>query len=291
MWVKNSWWKLGLIVITLGFGQWTHADPPTYQLVYRFQPGQFTHYEIDDRAEMIVQHGNNFSKIIQQTQWLKSYRVVTVDENGGATLEPITEAVRMSSQAGEKPVLSYDSEKDSSPPKEFENVAGTIGRPLARFQVAPSGRLLKVSMIATDVPKSFSDAAEKADPAINFLIVLPEKPVKIGEQWTEKYETPVPVGNGLTRAVTMIRTYELTKVNENIATISMRTSLLTPLTEPEILRNLVQQTPSGTIEFDLAKGRISNRSLQINEKVVGAYGSQTLLEARGESVEKMVQHR
>ena len=291
MFVTNSWWKVSFVVLTLGFGSSTNAEESSYQLVYRFQPGQFTHYEIDDRAEMVVQHANNLSKTIQQTQWLKSYRVVTVDEKGGATLEPITEAIRMSSQAGEKPILSYDSEKDPTPPKEFEKVAGTIGRPLARFQVAPNGRLLKVSMIATDLPKSFSDAAEKADPTINVLVVFPEKPVRIGEQWSEKYEIPVAVGSGLTRAVTLIRTFELNKVVENVATIKVRTSLLTPLSDPEILRQLVQQTPTGTIEFDLKKGCITNRSFEINEKVVGAFGDQTLLEARGESIEKMVRQR
>ena len=74
----------------------------------------------------------------------------------------------------------------------------------------------------------------------------------------------------------------------NVATIRVLNSLLTPMNDPEILRQLVQQTPKGTIEFDMQQGRVLNRTLQIDEKVVGAFGAQTLLQANGECVEKLI---
>ena len=283
-------WSVGILfVFAVGTSQFAAADETAYQLCYRFQSGQFSHYEFDDRAEMLAQFGENQSKSVQQTQMLRSYRVIAADENGGATIEPVVEIVRMSSQSGEKPVVSYDSSKDQNPPKEFEKVAGTVGRPLARFQVAANGRLLKVSMLATDVPKNLIDAAQKTDPAMNFLIVFPEKPVKIGEKWTEKIDTPVSVGSGLNQTLTMIRSYELAKVTGNTATIQIRTSLFTPSTDPEILRQVVQMMPSGTIEFDLTQGRILSRTMKIDDKVIGAFGNQSLLQAKGETVEKLVQ--
>ncbi len=285
---RISWWKISLLTLTCGFSSLAGADEATYSLVYRFQSGQFLHYETDDRAEMTTQFASNQSKSVQQTQLLKSFRVVTVDESGGATIEPIVEKVRMSSQSGEKGVVSFDSTNGEAPPKEFEKIAGTIGRPIARFQVSSNGRMVKVTLLVKDVPKSFSDAAEKLDPIINFLVVLPDKPVKIGEKWSEKFETPVSVGSGLSQSITLIRTFELAKVADNIATIRSRTSLLTPTSDPEILRQLVQLTPTGSVEFDLQQGQILSKSLQIDEKVVGAFGAQTLLQARGESMEKMV---
>ncbi len=281
-------WKFSLLALMMGFSQWAAADETTYQLVYRFQTGQFFHYDVDDLAEMLMQHGENHSTSVQQTQMLKSFRVVTVDENGGATIEPIVEIVRMASKSGDRAKVIYDSEKDPNPPQEFEKIAGTIGRPLARFHFAANGRLLKVTMLATDVPKSFTDAAQKVDPTINFLVVLPEQPVKIGDKWTEKYETQVFVGSGLTQPIKLIRGFELVKVTEQIATIRVRTSLLTPVNDPEILRQLVQQTPAGTIEFDMQQGRVLNRTLQIDEKVISAFGPQTLLQASGKSVEKLL---
>lgn len=281
-------WKLFLLISVLGFSLSAQADDTAYKLVYRFVPGQFSHYEVQDQAEILTQYGQDQVKSIQQTQMLKQIRVVAVDGRGGATLEPIVEAVRMASQAGDKPVVSFDSSKDQTPPKEFERIAGTIGRPLARFQVTSNGRLTSVTMLATDVPKHLTEAAQKADPTMNFLVVLHENPVKVGEKWTEKSVAQVSVGSGLNQPVNLIRSYELTGVSGNIATISYRTSLLTPVTDPEILRQLLQLTPSGAIEFDIQQGRIASKTIKIDEKVVGAFGAQSLLQAQGESKEKLV---
>ena len=260
----------------------------TYQLKYHFQAGQFSHYEVTDRAEMLTQYAENQSKSFQQTQMLKSYRIVAVDEKGGATIEPVVEFARMSSQSGDKAAITYDSAQDQLPPKEFEMIAGTIGRPLARFQLSASGKLLKVTMLTNDVPKNLLDAANKTDPLMNFLTILPEKPVKIGEKWSETYETQVGIGSGLSQAIKMIKSYELASVKGNTATITFRTGLITPVTDPEILRQLVQLTPTGTVEFDIQQGQLISRSLKIDERVVDAFGAQSLLQAQGESIEKMV---
>ena len=288
---KFSWLAATLIAATVTVPLTVDADDSTYQLAYKFNTGQFLHYDLSDRAELTTQTSNSLSRAIQQTQCMKSYRVVSIDESGGATIEPIVEHVRMASTTGDNGIVGYDSTKDEVVPKGFENLAGTIGRPLARFQVAPNGKLLKVTLLVDDVPKNFSDAAEKTDPAINFLTVFPEQPVKVGDKWNEKFDTKVSVasvGNQLYRELGLIRVFELTKVENEIATIRFRTSLRTPISDPDILRQTVQQTPSGVIEFDLKNGRLISRSLKIDEKVVGAFGAQTLLDAQGEMTEKLI---
>jgi hypothetical protein len=285
---KLSWMVLGLIASFIGVRSGVAEDEKTYQFCYRFKVGQFQHYELTDRAELTTQTANNQSRAIQQTQCLKSFRVVTVDEEGGATFESVVESVRMASQTGDKAIVGYDSNKDDVVPKGFENLAGTIGRPLARFQVNSNGKLLKVTLLVNDVPKKFSDAAEKTDPAINFLVSFPEKPLKIGDKWNEKFDTQVSVGNNLNQELGMIRVFELVKVENEIATIRFRTSLRVPMHDPEILRQIVQQTPSGEIVFDLKEGQIISRSLVIDEKVIGAFGAQTLLQAQGEMQEKLI---
>ena len=279
---------LSFIAVTSAASSAIAEDDITYKLVYRLKSGQFLHYELSDRAELTTQTANNQARAIQQTQSLKSFRVVAVNDDGIATVEPVVENVRMASQTGDKAIIGYDSSKDEVIPKGFENLAGTIGRPLARFQLAPNGKLLKVTLLVNDVPKKFSDAAEKTDPSINFLVVFPEKDLKIGDKWNEKFETPVSVGNNLNQDLGMIRVFELAKVENDIATIRFRTSLRVPMHDPDILRQIVQQTPSGSIEFDLKEGRILSRSLLIDEKVIGAFGPQTLLEAKGEMHEKLV---
>ena len=285
---RRLWFSAGLLTLIVGVSHSAAADETKYRLAYQFQAGQFYHYDVDDHAEIITQYGENQSRLKHHTQILKSFRVVAVDENGGATIEPITEIIKMATQTADKPAVIYDSTKAEETPKEYEKIASMIGRPLARFQLAASGRLMKVTMLVTDVPKNFVDAAAKTDPAINLLVVFPEQPVKIGDKWTEKYETQVSVEAGLNRPINLIRSYELIKVDENIATIQVRTSLLTPTNDPEILRQLVEKTPTGTIDFDLQQGRLLNKSLKIDEKVVGAFGAQSLLQAVGEMSERLV---
>jgi hypothetical protein len=288
---KLLWLAVTLIISTTFDPLASRADDATYLLVYKFNSGQFLHYELSDRAELTTQTANNLTRAIQETQCLKSYRIVSVDESGNATLEPVVEHVRMASTTGEKAIVGYDSTKDEVVPRGFENLAGTIGRPLARFQFAPNGRLIKVTLLVDDVPKSFSEAAERTDPAINFLVVFPEQAVKVGEKWSEKFDTKVTVasvGSQVQRELGLIRVFELVKVEDEIATIQFRTSPRIPINEPDILRQIVQQTPSGTIEFDLKNGRLLLRSLKIDEKVIGAFGAQTLLDAQGAMTERLI---
>jgi hypothetical protein len=281
--------QFGLVLSLFIAGRVAVADgDTTYQLAYHFEPNQFLHYEQFDRVELTTQNANNKTLAVQQTQTLKSYRIVSVDEDGGAIIEPMIERVRMASKTADQTMVGYDSTKDEVIPKGYENLAGTIGRPLARFHLTPTGRLVKVTLLVKDVPKKFIEAAEKTDPSINFLVVLPENPVKAGDKWKEKFETRVSVGNKLTQDLGLIRVFELASVENDIATIRFRTSVRTAVNDPEILRQIIQQTPSGTVEFDLKAGRILNRSLQIDEKVIGAFGAQTLLHARGEVNEKQV---
>lgn len=297
--VNRLWKNLSLLTIAIGFAQMAYGDEATYQLVYKFERGQFLHYEVNDHAEITTQFAMskerdakslaaNQSKSVQRTRLLKSFRIVAVDEQGIAIIEPVIEQAKMSSTVGESQTITFDSAADTAPPKEFEMVASTIGHPLARFHIASNGRLVKVNLVVKDVPKKFSDAAEKTDPTINFLVVFPEKPVKIGEKWNEKYETMVNVAKGLNQPIKLLKVYELVSVIDDVATIKYRTSLLVPMDDTDILRQIATQTPSGTIEFDLKEGRIISRSVLIDEKVIGAFGAQTLLQALGESTEKLL---
>ena len=113
------------------------AEEPTYQFAYHFQSGEFLHYELADRAELTTQTANSQTKATQQTHCVKSYRIVAVSEQGEATIEPVVESVRMASQSGDKAPVGFDSTKDETIPRGFENLAGTIGRPLARLQPTP----------------------------------------------------------------------------------------------------------------------------------------------------------
>ncbi len=63
-----------------------------------------------------------------------------------------------------------------------------------------------------------------------------------------------------------------------MATISIRSEPLTPISEPEIESQVLQQLSNGTIRFDVDAGRLISKELQWDESVVGFSGSGSLME-------------
>jgi len=258
------------------------------QLKYKFQPGQFVHYEVSDRVRYVTQQGGSAFESLQRNDSSKHFRVVSVDDDGSALLEPIIDRIRMSARLHDQPLVEFDSAKDKVAPPKFQRHLETVGKPMARFQFAAHGELLAVRVIATDVPKATTAAADKADPKMNFLVPLPTEPIAVGHRWKQKFDEPISAGQGLTQQIPMLRQYELMSISDGIATIKFKTSILALLNDPKIQGQLVQQTPSGTIEFDVERGLIRSRKSVTNETVVNALGPQTILQAIGESTEKLI---
>ncbi len=87
---------------------------------------------------------------------------------------------------------------------------------------------------------------------------LPVEPVKIGDSWHVSNE--VRVRSDKTGRAERVKTrivYTLDDVKTGLATINVRTELVTPVDDPAIKSQLVQQLTNGEIEFDLDAGRIS----------------------------------
>ena len=277
----------------------TKAAPveQTVQLKYKFQPGQFVNYEVSDRVRYVMQQAGKAFETFQRNDSSKHFRVVSVDDDGSALLEPILDRINMSAGSREadkagklhdQTRVKFNSATDQVAPPEFQRHKETVGKPMARFKFATHGELLSVQIIADDVPKPNTSAAALANPKLNFLVPLPTKPISVGHRWKQKFDEPITVGPSLTQQIPMLRQYELTSVSDGIATIKFRTSILALLNEPKIQGQLAQQTPSGTIEFDIEHGWIRSRKSITNETVVNALGQQTVLQVVGESTEKLI---
>ena len=111
----------------------------TVLLRYKFQPGQFLHYEVADHVRYVTQQAGNSFETLQRNDSAKHFRVVTIEEDGSALLEPIIDRIRMSAKLHEKPVVEFDSAKDKLAPPEFQRHKEAVGKPMARFLFTPSG--------------------------------------------------------------------------------------------------------------------------------------------------------
>jgi len=287
----NAGRLMGLTSVVLAvIGAPVRADDATYLLKYKFQPGQFLYYEVENAMTIVTQFDTAKEEVSNTSQAWKQLRVVAVDEAGNAVLEPMVERVKMAAIKDEEDPVRYDSLTDADPPFQFRDIKKTVGTVIARVNVAPNGDLNQVTPLIHD-NESLNEAAKKNDSRLNFLIVMPKTPIKIGDSWKDRFQADVTVDKGLKREITMQRTYQLTEVKGSIAVIKLKTSVVTPANDPQIEVQLIQRTPAGIIEFDLEKGMILSMKTEVNQSVLGAFGPKSSMSAVTKSTEKLLPAR
>jgi hypothetical protein len=246
------------------------VEDETYQLSFKFAPNQFVHYNVIHKMTVTTRKGQLKRVDVNETKSRKHYRVVYVDEQGNGTLETVIERVQMTLRFDEDDVKFWDSKFNRNPTGPFKHVARTIGKPQSRIKAACNGKTISITQVNSKPSRSASKDG-KQTLGNNVLITLPEGPVKIGETWRERYNLSVLIDGKLPIPIQMLRQYTLKSVERNLATISVSTSVLTPVRDPGISARLaLQQAKSiGTILFDFERGMMISREVKSDERIVG----------------------
>jgi len=265
------------------------AASATYQLAYKFQEGDVWRYVVSHDASLTTQKGAAAVTAVQTSKSWKHYRVVAV-KDGAATIEPTIDRVRVKIRSEEQDGVEYDSSSDKAPPAALRRLAKSIGRPLSQVQVESNGDLISARSLLPqgDARASASGSPGSQDDAdANFLVVFPDGPVQVGESWKDQIKVSVWVDRTLSKPVILRRTYTLQSVSGDLATIALRTSVLTLIQDPRLQSQLIQRKPRGTIVFDMKQGRIVSRELQLDHLVVGFSGSDSKMRAVSHRVERL----
>jgi hypothetical protein len=276
-----------------------HADGPeapplpedaaeTYLLRYHFKPGQFVHYEVEASSTDNLAARDHRQTMRRSKQSRKHYRVVSVDSDGSAVLEPVIDYVRMEAQSDNDEPVIFDS-STKSVPRAFEAVAQSVGRVSLRIRYEPTGKVEEV----LPVDQKASTAAKNVDTStLTFLVAFPEQAMKIGDTWNDDYNTQVNVslqpGATLMKSVQIRRRYTLHEVKDGVATIHFRTYPLLTERNPQVQMQLVQQSLSGSIEFDLNRGLIREWHSGGVGEVFNAFGPTSSMRSEWNTVERFV---
>ena len=242
-----------------------------YELVYKLKPGE----EIRTQVVHLV---TVESKIKGVTQTAKTrsvstrlWKILSVDAKGNITLDNSVEAVNMwQSHTDEKAVkeFSYDSQKDAAPPPIYEAVSKTIGVTLATITIDSAGMIIDRRSNQPDF-----------NPGIGELTVpLPGKKVAIGDTWFTTEVIPLRTEDGTFKKVETRQVYQLEKVDLGVATISVVTQVLTPVSDPKLESQLVQRLQKGTIKFDIDAGRLIHKQMDLDESVLGFAGADSSMQ-------------
>ncbi len=248
------------------------ATAEKYELNYQFKAGEFVHYQVSDSSSYTTQKDAISETAKNQSIAWRQYRVVSVEKSGEAVLELMIDRVRLQTQFDDSPPIVFDSDDPKLQPESFKQILQTVGKPMSRIRVNRYGKLLKVH-------NYFGKQPEQADPSLNFLVVFPQEPVAINETWKQNLEVEVLVTKTLKEKVKLLRIYQLKSVENDLATITLSTVLVSRIRDPAIKVRLMQQTPSGTIQFDLKRRLLISRKLHTDDQVIGAFGAGTLVKA------------
>jgi len=255
-----------------------------YRLRYHFTPTQTVHYRVTHSADIAVNVGGNPGEVQHESESVKHYRVVEVDADGNALAETGIDYARMMASQGTQQA-HYDSRTDNSPPQQFRGVHETIGRPLLRLKLSPTGEVLDAK--TAEGVRSAVDL--EGSGVLNIFPVLPEEEIAVGEMWRHNFEVDIVASQDnpkLKRRVKLQRQYTLEAVEGNTATIGVRTVVITPIRQPFQEGQLAQRLASGTLKFDLTRGIVLSRNVTADALIPGAYGQQSSLTLKSSHEEK-----
>lgn len=257
------------------------ADAAAYTLRYRFGPDETLRYEIGNDRTIDIQASGLQERVQHGETSVKRFQVQRVDATGAADLEVTIERVRLSAQGQGENIL-WDSDDQAPPPAEFRGLKGTIGRPLGTVSITPLGKIVDARQQGAG-----SAAPQVKEGQLDLLPLLPEAPVAIGGSWKQEFSLDVVMETPpYKRPVTIQRKFTLLSVENGIATVDERTFVLTQPLDPKEEAQLLQRTPSGTFTLNLEQGRLIERNLKIDSRVVGFQGLQTEMKVVGTRVDR-----
>jgi hypothetical protein len=254
------------------------AQTPGYSLRYKLRAGETLVSKVVHFAETRTTMQDHEEASSSRTTSEKVWEVTSVNPKGEMTFEYRINSVNLAQTVGDGEELSYNSETDSEVPEIFRQVASTINQPLATITINSRGQVI-------DRDK------ETKTPQLGFgelTIPLPEEPVAIRGQWNVPRELRVRLDSGAFKTIKVRELYTLEKVSAGVATISIVTQPLTPVTDRAVEAQLMQQLSKGEIKFDLDRGRMLSKELDWSEEVVGFRGADTSLRYDAKFTEQLI---
>jgi hypothetical protein len=236
------------------------------RLAYRFQKGDRIDMAVAHRALTETTMNGTTQTVETMTDSTKTWRVISVDDAGRATLEHSVDDVTMTSRTSDRGEVRWSSDGDAAPPQGYEAVRPSLGVPLSRLVVDRDGRVVERQELRPSPPSSTGDLV---------VVPLPDGPVAPGAEWTIPQEVVVEVPNGPRKLVRTRLRYRLDAVADGIATIRVDTTVLTPIDDPRLEARLLERIWDGEIRFDIEAGRVISRRTGIDRRVVGFGGPES----------------
>jgi len=236
---------------------------PKYQLRYAFQPGQTLRYRVEHLATVDTTIRGTLQTTKSRSVSTKAWTVKELRDDETVVFTHQVEDVDMWSQVSGRQPVQYNSRDGGPVPPEYAAVAQSIGVPLTTVTMDARGRVVQREDAQPHINLGISDLA----------LPLPEGEVPLGYSWATPYDLQVRLKDGRLKSIKTRQLFKLEQVETGVATISIRTQVLTPVDDPAVRAQLVQRLSEGEVKFDLDAGRVISRRLDWDEAVIGFNGA------------------
>ncbi len=250
-----------------------------YTLRYKLRLGEKLHYEVTHVAKTMtrIRGAEEVSQVhtISRRHW----DVIDAAKDGEMTFDHVVDSVEMTQQQGESEEIRWDSTSGKDAKPQFAPVAEQLGSKLATLTISPTGE---------EINREDHGGTRASLGMGSLALALPQEPLAVGGTWTVPREIKTRTESGEVKPIKIRDLYTLEKVQTGVATISIKSELLTPISEESIKAQVVQQLSNGTLRFDIDNGRMLSKQLDWDETVVGFQGPNSLMEYRSRMTEKLM---
>jgi Family of unknown function (DUF6263) len=266
------------------------SDEPeedTWLLRYKFTEGQQLRYLSEQESTVDAQASGARKTDISKVEQQRLFTVNSVTDDSISHLVMQFEHVRMEIQSDDREPVVFDSSMSPDEvPQLFQQAAHRLKGSAARYNLTSTGVAVTDE---SEEKRTKPGAAKAAQDTTSFLIPLPEKPVSVGDTWKIETTVKVRVTAEINRDVVILRSFRLKEINDGIAMITFDASVMSKTPSVTVRSQLIQATPKGQAEFDIARGLMLAREIRFDETVLGALGPQTVLASWGNTSEQLLE--
>jgi hypothetical protein len=253
------------------------ADAPKVKLAYKFRMGEVLRYGVTHLANIESTIEGTTQEAETKSESIKAWKVTDVLPNGEIEFVHVVEVVRMTNRVPNRAPVEFDSEHDKTPPAGWEHVAKAVGVPMSVIRMTPAGKI---------VSREEKHPQPEVTEDMPITLRLPDEAIAVGEEWDESFEVPIQEKAGVKKIHTR-RVCTLESVETGIATIKTEYQVLTPIS-PLVESLLADRMAKGTVRFDIAKGRIISQQQDVDKRVLGFSGDQSMMHSVSRLEERLL---
>jgi len=263
------------VVLLLFVTGWASAE--SYLLKYKFNEGDVIRTKVVHLVTVETKIKGTSQTAQSRSSSVKNWTIESINDNGDATFVHSVENIDMWQKVTDRPEQTYNSDSDTIPPAVYNQAAKSVGIPLTKLTINNRGKILEREILG-------------GTPTIEvkILTVMHDEPVKIGDVWHTTEHITVRTSDGNHKKIKIRQMSQLLSVAGGIATISTQAQVLTPIDDPAIKVELIQKLSKGKVRFDLDKGMIVERQFDLNERVMGFQGDDSMMNYVGRMTETVL---